>query len=548
MSKKVWNSPDMIEFVEQLDRSPPNFEKLFGLLPDMVVVTTLGGEIVSGNRAFTHILGWDDDDIRSAQALDFVAEPDRDAMARSMLDLVAGGNVPPLIVRMPRKGGGYVWVEWVGKRYEDYLYGTGRNVTALRREAQLVAAEQRILRGVVDRRPLRDLLDEVCRSLEDLIPDMNGCVMILDRGAERLRLTAGPSLPPDLGVLLATVRIGPDVGSCGEAVYNRRRIISCDPAPDCGCETLRGPLLAEGIRSCWSTPLLDADGAALGTLSLMGREPRTPEPWELEIADRLSNATAIAIERQRTDEALAAATSAAEAASRAKSQFIASMSHELRTPLNAVIGFADFIINQERGPLGEADCIDAARDIRSAGEHLLRVINDILDLSKIEAGFMDLVEEKVDLAAEVRAGIRMTRPAAEAARITVTLEPGAALPRLRGEARRIRQVVLNLLSNAINHTPPGGRVTVTILRCGDGAVALRVEDTGIGIAPEDIRTALEPFGQVDSYRKATGQGTGLGLPVSQRLMEMHGGTLDLASTPGVGTVVTVTFPVGRVLA
>lgn len=527
-------------------RQPPNFDRLFALLPDMVVVTTLAGRVVWSNRAFLRVLGWAEEELTGASALDFIVESDRHRMADAIRSLVAGEPLDAVTVRMHRKDAGVTWVEWVGKRADDYLYATGRNVSALLREANLVAAEQRLLRGVVSRFPLMQLLDEACRSMETLIPDGFCSVLLIDDGG-RLRLGGCAGLPLDIRSFLHGLVLGPNVGTCGPALRHRRRMVSRDLRLDPNWQEYRWIVDRHNLRSCCSTPLVDAEGAILGTLCVFGRQAREPHAWELQILDRLANVIAIAIERQRADVALTQATAAAETGNRAKSQFIATMSHELRTPLNAVIGFAEFIAQEHAGPIGTGEYVEAARDIRAAGEHLLRVINDILDLSKFEAGFMELDEEKVDLAAEVAAAARMTKLAAESGGLTVALDLDRSFRALRGDARRIRQIVLNLLSNAINHTPPGGTVTVKTSRCPAGAVTLAVTDTGVGIAPEHLAIALEPFGQVDSYRKVRGQGTGLGLPVSKRLAEAHAGTLDLASTPGVGTTVTVTFPAERVV-
>lgn len=238
---------------------------------------------------------------------------------------------------------------------------------------------------------------------------------------------------------------------------------------------------------------------------------------------------------------LAAAREAAEAASRAKSEFIANISHELRTPLNAIIGFSEMMKEQMLGPSSDR-YMQYARDIHQSGTHLLAIINDILDLSKIEAGKMELVPEEIDLAEAVTDALNIVRENAERSGLTLETRIPAPAPRLRGDSRIVRQVLLNLLSNAIKFTPIGGQVAVEVRRENGGNVVLTVQDTGIGIAEQDIPKVLEPFGQVESAYTRQYQGTGLGLPLVRSMAELLGGRFDLKSAVGIGTTARITFP------
>src|SRR6185437_15794586 len=202
-------------------------------------------------------------------------------------------------------------------------------------------------------------------------------------------------------------------------------------------------------------------------------------------------------ERKRVEADLRRAKDEAELASRSKTEFLANMSHELRTPLNAIIGFSDILLGQIFGPLGDARYGDYARDIRDSGLHLLNLINDVLDVSKVEFGKVELIEEAVDVAAVVESCMRLMRERAETAGIKLTRSLPQGLPYLQGDGRRLKQILLNLLSNAVKFTPSGGHVAI---RAEHGADGLRVvvEDSGIGIAAEDLEKALRPFGQIDS--------------------------------------------------
>lgn len=236
----------------------------------------------------------------------------------------------------------------------------------------------------------------------------------------------------------------------------------------------------------------------------------------------------------------------ASTAAQAKSQFVANMSHELRTPLNAILGFSELIKNQAFGPLGDPRYLEYANDINYSGAHLLDVINDILGLSKIEAGKMELVEESIELHDVVDKTVSLMRTTAETAGVNLKTDVSEQLPRVLADERCVRQILLNLLSNAVKFTPLGGNVFVEAKQTGAGGIAVIVKDSGIGIAPEDIETVFEPFGQVETNMARRYEGTGLGLPLVKSLVELHGGELSLESELGVGTVVSVTFPPDRV--
>ena len=251
-------------------------------------------------------------------------------------------------------------------------------------------------------------------------------------------------------------------------------------------------------------------------------------------------------ERVEAENAVLAAKEHAELANRTKSQFLANMSHELRTPLNAIIGFAEVIENQTFGTVGNPRYLEYIADIRESGEHLLALINDILDLSKIEAGKSELYEERLDVPGLVGACMLVVRARAETAGVTMRVEIPGDLPYLFADERKIKQILINLLSNAVKFTDSGGRVTAAAWADADG-LHLRITDTGIGIAAADIPRALASFQQIESDLNRNFDGTGLGLPLTKSLIELHGGAMDLQSEPGVGTAVTATFPADRVV-
>ena len=253
--------------------------------------------------------------------------------------------------------------------------------------------------------------------------------------------------------------------------------------------------------------------------------------------------------RKGLESALEAAKDHAEIANRAKSEFLANMSHELRTPLNAIIGFADLIMSETFGPIGIPKYKEYLHDIRDSGKHLLDLINDILDLSKIEARKMELSESHVDMHRLVRSCLAMIGERARACGVELVTEfPEGELPGLRADERVVKQVLINLTTNAVKFTPEGGKVTVKAWARPDSGCVMQIIDTGIGMAPEDIPRALTRFGQVDRHLSLDQSGSGLGLPLAKALVELHGGSIDLQSQPNAGTTVTVRFPAERILA
>jgi PAS domain S-box-containing protein len=252
-------------------------------------------------------------------------------------------------------------------------------------------------------------------------------------------------------------------------------------------------------------------------------------------------------DREAREQALHAARETAEAASRAKSAFLAHMSHELRTPLNAIIGFSELIMTEMLGPVGSPRYKEYAGDIHSSGKHLLQLINDVLDISKIEAGKAELRDETVDVREIVEHCAALIHPQASAGSLKVILDVPRELPFLRGDARALRQILLNLLSNAVKFTPPEGEVRIAVRLNEQRALEITVSDSGIGMSAADTARVFEPFFQIQNALTRKYEGTGLGLSLVKGLVEMHGGTVSVRSAPQQGTAITATFPPARVM-
>ncbi len=256
-----------------------------------------------------------------------------------------------------------------------------------------------------------------------------------------------------------------------------------------------------------------------------------------DLISELEAATAISDEARRR----------AEAANKAKSRFLATMSHELRTPLNAIMGFSEVMEKELLGPIGSDVYRDYAQNIYQSGDHLLSIINEILDLSRIEAGRYDLNEESFSLTDIAEDCERLVKIKADSKALTIVEDFAAELPQVWADPRALRQICLNLLSNALKFTPKGGRITIIVGHTEDGGQFLTVADTGPGIPKDEIPRVLQAFGQGSLAHETAEGGTGLGLPIVQNLIHLHGGTFDLHSELRKGTEVTVTLPPQRVL-
>ncbi|MEP6831027.1 MAG: ATP-binding protein [Rhizomicrobium sp.] len=246
---------------------------------------------------------------------------------------------------------------------------------------------------------------------------------------------------------------------------------------------------------------------------------------------------------------LAFAVDEAELANRAKSSFLANMSHELRTPLNAILGFSEVMKDQHLGPVHNARYLSYANDIHSSGRHLLAIINDVLDLAKIEAGKMTLDNAGVFAIAPVlTSALAMLKGLDEKYGVTIHNEIAEDGMQLMAVERMIRQVIINLVGNAIKFTPPGGTVHVSGKLTGNGGYEIAVRDTGVGMSEKEMLQAMMPFGQNENRFTGKHDGTGLGLPLAKAMLELHDGTLTMSSVPEVGTTVTMSFPSPRVVA
>ena len=419
-----------------------------------------------------------------------------------------------------------------------------RDVIGRSREASLISEQNSLLEHVVRGGPTVEVLDHVCLAVERHVAgDVVATVLLADESGEILRPAAGPNCPEKYADAVNPVKIGPGIGSCGTAAHQRKPVIVSDIATDPLWKDFWQVALPHNLRSCWSVPILHSDGSVLGTFAVYSRTVRNPNEQELRVMEFLSRTAGIAIERQRTEEALRQSEQRALQASKAKSEFLANMSHEIRTPMSAILGHADLLLTYLKDP----DNIACVGTIRRNGDHLLNIINDILDISRIEAGKMDIAKSRCLLIGILSDLWTMMHVKVSGEPVELRFVAEDPLPEIiETDPQRLKQIFINLLGNAIKFTQ-SGHVTLRVSALDvDDPSTLRfdVEDSGIGIPEKNLKNLFDSFSQGDASVTRRFGGSGLGLAISKRLTTMLGGQLTAKSVEGVGSTFSLTLPTG----
>ena len=396
-------------------------------------------------------------------------------------------------------------------------------------------------RAVSSTLDLEKVLDTIVSRAVGLTGVDAGAIYEYDDHARVFRLRATEKMSQEFLDLARPLALEPNEGVTGRAAETRQPVYVPDiAAPGAYQSRLRDAILAQGHRALLAVPLLRED-AVIGALVVNRREPGPFSAETTELLQTFAAQSAIAIENARLYRQLAERGQQLEVANRHKSEFLANMSHELRTPLNAVLGFSEVLLDRMFGDINEKQ-EEYLHDILDSGRHLLSLINDILDLSKVEAGHMELELSLFDLPEALGNTLTLVKERAARHGIRLTMDLSPDLGVFAGDARRIKQIVLNLLSNAVKFTPEGGRVTLSARRTPDDVV-ISVADTGIGIAPADQAAIFEEFRQVGTDYAHKREGTGLGLSLVRRFVALHGGCVAVDSELGRGSTFTFTLPV-----
>jgi signal transduction histidine kinase len=371
-----------------------------------------------------------------------------------------------------------------------------------------------------------------------------GCsIYEYDEGGERFELRATYNYDTEFVEALRAVPLRKGEGLMGRAAELREPIQIPDiTQPGVYQSSVRDTLVRFGYRALLSVPLLRED-QIIGSLSFNRKEPGEFLPEVVDVLKTFATQSALAIQNARLFREIADKSRQLEAASRHKSEFLANMSHELRTPLNAIIGFSEVLAEKMFGDVN-AKQAEYLQDILESGRHLLSLINDILDLSKIEAGHMELEPADFDLPGAIDNALTLVRERATRRGITLGRTIDERLGIVHGDERKVKQILLNLLSNALKFTPEGGRIDVGAGR-HDDVTEVSVADTGIGIAPADQEAVFEEFRQVGAAERKA-EGTGLGLALTRKFVELHGGKIWVQSELGRGSIFTFTLPVRAV--
>jgi two-component system, NtrC family, sensor kinase len=418
-----------------------------------------------------------------------------------------------------------------------------RTADLLRSVSELTALGD-VGRAVSSTLDLETVLDTIVKQANELART-NGCtIWEYDRTAEEFRQRASQyANERERAVLDPISRATPLLkgqGLAGRAALLREPVQLPDIAIDGVYESpMRAPLLQAGYRAVLVVPLLREE-ELIGILAVSRKTSGDFAPEIVRLLQTFATQSALAILNARLFREIEDKSRQLEAASRHKSEFLANMSHELRTPLNAVIGFSEVLLQRMFGELNERQD-EYLKDIYASGQHLLSLINDILDLSKIEAGRMELAAAPFHLPTALENAVTLVKERAARHGITLQVDVDPQLGEVVGDERKVKQVVLNLLSNAVKFTPEGGRISLKASR-RDGVVETSVTDTGIGIAPEDQAAVFEEFRQVGHDETRKQEGTGLGLTLAKKFVELHGGRIWVKSEPGRGSTFTFTLP------
>jgi PAS domain S-box-containing protein len=544
---------EKLETLERLRHSEERYRTLAAVSPVGLYRTDLDGRCTYINDHLCGILGMTQGQVVGRIAT-FSVHPDDMEWVLETWQTSAANNLPfHAEYRLLRTDKRIVWV--MGNALSDKApdgshigyVGTISDITERKQAEILLACQKRTLAMVASGWHIQDVLDSLVRYAEKESAGGKGCVLQLDSETRLLSWFSAPDLGDAFQAQAPTFPQGPEGGALGVSVTAKEFACTPDISADPEWNEGRDAAVANGFASCASRPILGSFGQVLGVFAFFYPATGEPPAYDIKLLETASDLAAIAIERQRQQEIsrknqeLSEQNLRIQEASRMKSEFLANMSHELRTPLNAIIGFSQLLIDHKVGHLNEKQS-EYLGDILDGGMHLLRLINDVLDLAKIEAGKMQLFREEISLTQAMREVCDILLPMALGKGVTVltAADPDAETAYLDGG--KVRQVLYNLVSNAIKFSHPSGKVTVVAKSDSQGGIRLQVIDKGIGIRKQDLGKLFRQFQQLDSGSARHYPGTGLGLVITKKLVELHRGSVEVVSEAGLGSTFTAVFP------
>ena len=544
---------EKLQAQEKLRLSEERYRTLARVSPVGLFRTDSRGRCTYINEQACLLTGLTPEQAEGMGWIDALHPEDAERVTREWEITAASGQPFHSEYRFRRPDGFTTWV--LGKALADRgpdrsimgFVGTVTDITERKQAETLLAGQKRTLAMVASGWPRKEVLDSLVLYMEKESAGAMGAILLLDPDAGYLGWASARSLPEEYRNAVKSFPIGPQGGACGVSAARKEIVITPDISADSSWLDHAGSALRSGLRACAAVPIIGSHGQVLGIFAFFYGQPGEPKPYDIKLMETASDLAGITIERwkqeqvSRKNQELSELNRRILEANRMKSEFLASMSHELRTPLNAIIGFSQFLIDLKVGPLNEKQS-EYLGDILDGGMHLLRVINDILDLAKIEAGKMKIFPEPLPVAGTIREVCDILHPMAVnkgvSLRIVADLKPETASL----DAQKFRQILYNLISNAIKFSRQGGEVCVTAERDYAGILRLKVADQGIGIRKEDLTKLFQEFQQLDSGSARHYPGTGLGLVITKRLVELHRGTVGVESEPGRGSVFHAAFP------
>ncbi|MBS4058761.1 MAG: PAS domain-containing protein [Bacteroidetes bacterium] len=559
------------------------FNNLVSSLNDVVwTASGDGSQIIDINKSFETLYGRTVEEFKANPKLWIeMVHPDDLAIAEASSEKLLSKGSAEAEYRIIRPDGKIVWLlDRKSLIYDEngkpvQIGGVAKDITQQQRLKIRKLKQSEILEAITTGKKLPDILELIVKSVESEDPASICSILLLDEEGKHLHLGAAPNLPDFYNQAIDGLEIGEYVGSCGAAVYSRKRVIAEDIHTHPNWIPFRALAQKANLQSCWSDPILDAKGNALGTFAIYHSKPKAPDNGVLELMESVVHLASLAItrnqdekkirdinagleikvqertrqlaetneilhteieERKKIEEELKKAKREAERANLAKSEFLSRMSHELRTPMNSILGFAQLL---EMGELAPAH-IKGVNHILKSGKHLLNLINEVLDLSRIEAGELSVSLEPISVCGITTETLDIVLPLANDRNISlefINLSDEDMF--VKADNQKLKQVLLNLINNAVKYNRDGGSVKVQCSK--ENGVRISVIDTGNGIKPEELHKLFMPFQRIGAEVSAV-EGTGLGLAVAKKLIEVMSGTVGVESKVGVGSIFWIELP------